>query len=130
MTYIVAARFLARVAIVFMLALAALLLGADASEYPGLSRAGVRVLARDYLPLVLVAALNLYALDVRPRWRVVALTCNLVLLVTALRRWQAGSPLFVPLFIAGAALLVVGMAGVLHAEARQRAARADVEAQR
>ena len=83
-----------RAAVVLCLALAALLLAADAGEYPGWSRAGVRALARGVLPLLLVAALNLRALGAGRGWRLGALAANVALLVAALRLVRPGAPPF------------------------------------
>jgi hypothetical protein len=125
---VVPSRFLLRLAAVLCLLLAALLLGADAGEYPGHSRAGVRALVRGPVPLLLVAALNLRALDAAARWRGWRWTAfggDLVLLGTTLRLLgRGGAPPSAWLLAAVALLLTAGAAGLLGAARRQAGARA------
>ena len=120
-------RLLLRVAAVLCLLLAALLLSADAGEYPGLSRAGLRALARGALPLLLVAALNLRLLaPTRPRrgWRWAALGGNLLLLGAALRALvPGGAPPFFWMLAVVALLLTIGVAGTWRAPGPRAGAR-------
>ena len=100
-------RLLQRIAAVLAMLLAALLLGADAGEYPALSRAGLRALGRGVLPLLVVASLNLAALDGRRVLRALALVANLLFLGAVLRLVQAGAPPFVWISLAIGVLLVL-----------------------
>ena len=100
-------RMLQRIGAVLALLLAALLLGADAGEYPGLSRAGIRALARGILPLLLVAGFNLAALDGRKAVRVLALVLNIAFLIAVARMLGSGAPPFVWMALAVATVLVI-----------------------
>lgn len=113
-----------RVAVVLCLVLAALLLLVDAQEYPGHSRAAFRALGRGALPLLLVAGLNLLALERRRGawWRGAALAVNVALLALALRLLRSGAPLGFWLLSAVATLLVVSSAAWLWMALRTRAA--------
>jgi len=111
-------RRLQRLGVVITLLLALLLLGAEAGEYPGWSRAGLLALGRGVMPLLVVAGLNFAALDGRRTVRLLALVANMVFLGIALRMARAGAPPFVWLAIGAAVLLVIASAGrVLRADA-------------
>ena len=99
-----------RLAAVLCLALAALHLAADAGEYPGWSRAGLRALAHGALPLLVVGVVNLRAVGAGPRWRAAALACNVALLVVAVGGVRAGAPPFVWLLLGVSVLLVAASA--------------------
>ena len=114
-------RFVVRAAVVLCLALAALILVVDADEYPGMSRAGLRVFVRGVLPLLLVAALNLRAVRAGRGWRLGALAANVALLADALRLVTRGGPPVGWLLLGVASLLVVGSAGLLRRRAGERA---------
>ena len=107
-------RLLQRIGVVLTLVLAALLLGADAPEYPGMTQAGMRALSRGVLPLVIVAGFNFAALDARRAIRVLALIVNVAFLGAMTRIAGAGAPPFVWMGIAVAALLVTASAGRVH----------------
>ena len=109
---------LVRVGAVFCLLIAAVVVGAGAGEYPGLTRAGLRFAATEILPLVAVAVLNLAALDGLPhgapaaRWlRWIALVASVALLADALPHARRGAPPVVWATVASAALLVVASVG-------------------
>ena len=102
-----------RAASVLCLLLAALLLAADAREYPGFSRAGLRALARGALPLLAIGVLSLRAVGDGRGWRVAALAANLLLLGAALRGVRGGAPPFFWMLLGVAVLLVVGSVGTL-----------------
>ena len=115
------ARLVLRVAVILCLALATLILVVDANEYPGMSRAGLRVFVRGVLPLLLVAALNLRAIRAGRGWRLGALAGNVALLADALRLVTPGGPPVGWLLLGVASLLVVGSAGLLRRRAGERA---------
>ena len=100
------------------LLIAAVVVGAGAGEYPGLTRAGLAFAATEILPLVAVAIVNLAALDgPRPgttaaRWlRGLAAAASVALLVDALPDARRGAPPVVWATVVSAALLVVASAG-------------------
>ena len=97
---------LQRIGVVLTLLLAALMLGADAGEYPGMTRAGMRALSRGAVPLVVVAGLNFLAIRGRRPVRVLAFAINVVFLAAMLRMSRSGAPPFVWIGTAVAALLV------------------------
>jgi hypothetical protein len=104
---------LLRAAAVLCLLLAALLLGADASEYPGLSRAGLRALVQGAVPLLGIGLLNLRAVGAGPPARRLALGADLLLLAWAAAHVGPGYPPFAWMRLAVAMLLVLA-AGGLH----------------
>ena len=106
-------RAVLRVAGVLCLLLAALLLGADASEYPGLTRAGVRALARGALPLLVVGVVAVRAVESGRGWRLAAAGGGLLMLGEALRVLPGGAPPLFWMLAGAAALLLVGSVGVL-----------------
>ena len=110
---------LVRLGAVLLLALAALLLGIDAGEYPGLSRAGLRALAQGALPLLVAGAINLQALRAGRIWRWCAITVNILLLAVALNHVRRGSPPFFWMLLGAACLLVLGSAGLIAVGARR-----------
>lgn len=121
------ARALVRLAVVLCLATAAVSLAALSGEYPGWSRAGVRVATRELLPLVLVPWLHLAALAAtapgapgaagalgrgRTGWLAAALLADVALFARAVPHARAGAPpvaLAVPVI---AALLALGTLGL------------------
>jgi hypothetical protein len=106
---------MSRVGVVHCLLVAAIVLGANAGEYPGLTRAAFRHGAREVLPLVGVAVLNLVALDSTlfraGLRRFVAPTINLILLACALTRLRFGAPPLAFALGASALLLAIGSFG-------------------
>ena len=111
-----------RVATVLLLALAALLIGADAAEYPGYSRAGLRALSQGALPLLVIGTINLYALRAGRTARWCAVGVNVVLLGVALRQVHRGAPPFFWMLVGVAALLALSSAWFLWESARRAAA--------
>jgi hypothetical protein len=109
----------ARVATVLLLALAALLIGADAGEYPGYSCAGLRALAHGALPLLAIGTINLYAVRAGRIARSCAVAANLVLLYVALTLVHREAPPFFWMLVGAAFLLVLSSAGLLWAGARR-----------
>jgi peptidoglycan/LPS O-acetylase OafA/YrhL len=99
-------RILWRVGIVMCLALAALLLAVDASEYPGYSRPALRALLFGAVPLLVAGAVNLRALGAVRGWRGAALACNVALVAVALPMARGGGPPF-PWLLLGTAVLLV-----------------------
>jgi len=110
-------RLLARVSAVLCLLLAALLLGADAGEYPGYSVPAMRALVTGTLRLVLPGMLNLAAAGATTpgsaRWLAVAATAaNLSLLAWALGHAGVGAPPFFLALPVVAVLLTVASVGL------------------
>lgn len=112
------ARGTLRMAVVLCLLAAAVLLAADAQEYPGWSRAGIRALLRNIVPLAGVAVLNLHLLDrpSPPRIRFLAvMAADILLLVIAVRMLlPSGGPPLPWMLAATALLLLLGAFGVLR----------------
>ena len=108
-----------RLGTVLLLALAALLLGIDAGEYPGLSRAGLRALAQGALPLLVAGLINLRALRAGRGWRWLAVAVNILLLSVALNHVRRGAPPFFWMLLGVACLLVLGSIGLIAASARR-----------
>jgi hypothetical protein len=111
-------RVLVRVGAVLCLLIAAVVVGAGAGEYPGLTRAGLRFATTEILPLVVVAVANLAALDgprvgtTAARWlHWIAPAANVALLADALPDARRGAPPVVWATIASAAVLVVASVG-------------------
>ena len=117
-----------RAGIVCCLLLAAVVLAADAGEYPAFTRAGMRALVRGSLPLLAIAALHLVALDtpawLRPPARRAALGCALTIDVfialAAARTIRRGAPPMVGLTLAVAIVLAVGVTLLLRTPGRTR----------
>src|SRR5687767_15483868 len=111
-----ALRITMRVATVLCFLLAALLLAADSQEYPGMTRAGMKALAYGAMPLFLVGALNLWALE-RDRRDVqsVALAASMLMLGKALTMFRPGAPPLGWMMTSVAALLVATGAELLIA---------------
>jgi hypothetical protein len=108
-------RVLWRAGIVLCLALAALLLAVDASEYPGFSRPGLRALLFGALPLLVVGAVNLGALSAGRGWRGAAIAGDVALLAVAVPLVRRGGPPFPWLLLVTAVLLVACSAASFHA---------------
>ena len=100
-------RLLQRIGVVLTLVLAVLLLGSESAEYPALSAAGLRALARGVLPLLVVAVCNLAALEGRRAVRVLALVLNFVFLGSVLTLARPGAPPFVWMSLVVATLLLI-----------------------
>ena len=119
-------RLLTRVGVILCLLIAAVTLGANSGEYPGLTRAAFRHAAREVLPLLAVGVLNLAALDSRllksglARW--LAPAVNVVLLGYTFTGIRSGAPPIAFALGVAAALLVVGSIG---AAARDLGASSD-----
>src|SRR3954464_1495365 len=106
-------RLVARVGVIVCLLIAAVVLAANTGEYPGLTRPAFRHSAREVLPLVVVAVVNLVALDYTSRRaRLFAPALNVVLLAYTLIRIRSGAPPIAFALCAAAALLVIGSIGV------------------
>ena len=121
-----AARLFVRVAVVLLLALTALLLAVDSAEYRALTRAGLRVFAHGVLPLGLVAALNLHALDARAGargWRLAALAADVLVLAAGVRMLRPGAPPLAAILSTVGLVLVLAMAGLAFASRRDPDAR-------
>jgi hypothetical protein len=114
--------FAVRLAAVLVLALAAILLAADAAEYPGLSRAGLRALGQGALPLLVIGAVNLYALQAGRIARWCAAGANVLLLYVALTRVHRGAPPFFWMLVGVALVLVLSSASLLWASANRTSA--------
>ena len=100
-------RVLQRVGAVLALVLALLVLGADSGEYPALTLAGVRALIRDLSPLLVVAGLNLAALDGRRLVQLFACIANIFYLGSVLTLARKGAPPFVWMSFVVAAILTI-----------------------
>jgi hypothetical protein len=121
---------------VLCLLLAAVSLGAGVTEYPGYTRAALRYMAEEVLPLVVVGLVNVAALDAvlgRTRWvGLLAIAVDVALLIHALPAAllihalpavRTGAPPFAFMLAGVAASLVIGTVGM--ALSRSHARRPD-----
>ena len=97
---------------VVLLLVAAVVHGAGANEYPGITRPSLRFLATAVLPLLAVAVLNVIAFGSNrrsPVWRALALASSASLLAASLPHVERGAPpVFIALPILSALLLALG----------------------
>jgi hypothetical protein len=113
-------RVILRIGAVCCLLTSVLILAADAGEYPGWSRAGMRALVAGALPLLGLGVLNLLALDAVPPGHlrrlltVLAVAGNSLLLRSGLQLLPPGGPPLGWILTSVAILLLVGsVAGVV-----------------
>jgi len=125
LSFVTAFRALSRAGAVLCLLLAAVSLGAGVTEYPGYTRAALRYMAEEVLPLVVVGLVNVAALDAvlgRARWvGLLAIAVDVALLIHALPAVRTGP--FAFMLAGAAASLVIGTVGV--ALSRSHARRPD-----
>ena len=115
-------RIAVRVVAVLLLLVAAVVHGAGANEYPGITRPALRFITTEVLPLLAVAVLNLVAYASargQPVWRGLALASSVVVFASLVPQVQRGAP---PVFIALPVLtaLLLGLGLALELIARRR----------
>ena len=115
-----------RVVVILLLLVAAVVHGAGANEYPGITRPAVRFMTMEVLPLLAVAVLNLVAFGSDghghgPVWRGLALASSAALLASSLPHLALDAPpVFMALPVLTAFLLGLGIATTVLERRRAR----------